>query len=373
MQINKIVHLTTVHTRNDPRIFYKQSYSLAQNKKNKLFLFVADGLGEKKINNINILDLGKPNNILYRLLITSYKAYKRISFLQPDILHIHDPELIHLGILLKNDKTKIIYDSHEDFPKQLYSKPYLNNFFSFFLSHLAKSYQSFFLKKYNFIICATESIEKGFKKINDKTEVIKNYPEIKKNDFSFGKRNNQICYVGSISKVRGIYEILDLSSKLTNIKFSIAGNFNNFKLESFIKSDEKWNNINYHGFLNRDDVYSLIKKSKIGLVLLHPTPNHLESLPTKLFEYMSMGTPIICSDFKLFKKIINENKCGFTVDPHNTNDIINKINILISNKKLLQKFSKNGVNAFRDKYNWDVEYKKLKKIYNLLLRNIQKT
>ena len=33
MQINKIVHLTTVHTRNDPRIFYKQSYSLAQKKK----------------------------------------------------------------------------------------------------------------------------------------------------------------------------------------------------------------------------------------------------------------------------------------------------------------------------------------------------
>ncbi len=182
--------------------------------------------------------------------------------------------------------------------------------------------------------------------------------------FLLKKKNDQICYVGSISKVRGICEIIDLSSKLKNIKFSVAGNFNNVKLEKFIKTNEKWSNINYHGFLSRDKVYDLIKKSKIGLVLLHPTPNHIESLPTKLFEYMSMGTPIICSDFKLWRKIINENKCGFTVDPYDTKDIVEKINKLISNNNLLKKFSKNGLNAFREKYNWEMELKKLKKIYN---------
>tara|TARA_B100000989_G_scaffold298277_1_gene286853 strand:- start:801 stop:1898 length:1098 start_codon:yes stop_codon:yes gene_type:complete len=364
MRENKIVHLTTVHPRNDSRIFYKQCKSIAQNKRNKLYMIVADGLGKKEIDNVNILDLGKPKNIFYRLTITSLRAFKRVSFLKPDILHIHDPELIHLGIFLKNKKTKIIYDSHEDFPKQLYSKPYLNSFFSSILSRLAKSYQRLFLRKYNFIICATESIEKDLRKINKKTLVIKNYPEVKKNDFSFEKKNDQICYVGSISKVRGICEIIDLSSKLKNIKFSVAGNFNNVKLEKFIKTNEKWSNINYHGFLSRDKVYDLIKKSKIGLVLLHPTPNHIESLPTKLFEYMSMGTPIICSDFKLWRKIINENKCGFTVDPYDTKDIVEKINKLISNNNLLKKFSKNGLNAFREKYNWEMELKKLKKIYN---------
>jgi len=51
------------------------------------------------------------------------------------------------------------------------------------------------------------------------------------------------------------------------------------------------------------------------MVTLHPTPNHLESLPIKMFEYMAAGLPVIASDFPVWRDIVDRFQCGLLVDP----------------------------------------------------------
>ena len=145
----------------------------------------------------------------------------------------------------------------------------------------------------------------------------------------------------------------------------LAGEIENEEISKKIRSINK-DSINYLGVLKRNQIVALISKSKVGLVLLHPTPNHLNSLPVKMFEYMAGGIPVIASDFKVWKEIIEGNNCGICVDPLDLNAIQNAIQFLVENESQRSKMGENGQNAIRNKYQWETEFKKLQNVYEKL-------
>src|SRR3546814_21050944 len=57
-------------------------------------------------------------------------------------------------------------------------------------------------------------------------------------------------------------------------------------LEAQLRAMPEWRHVQYLGVLDRAGVRDVLARSQLGVVLLHPVSNYLDSLPIKMFEYM---------------------------------------------------------------------------------------
>lgn len=364
----KIVHLTSAHPRYDTRIFLKQCQSLSK-ANYSVSLIVADGKGDKKENNINIFDVGLPQKRLDRIFKTTRKVFQKAISLDADIYHLHDPELIPIGLKLKKQGKIVIFDSHEDVPVQIRSKPYLISPLRYLIGHIFSLYEKYSCKKMNAVIAATPFIRDKFLTINPNTIDINNFPifnEIQPVN-SWKSKQNIICYIGGIEAVRGIREIvIALETIKTKSKLQLAGSFSQRILKKEVKTYKGWEKIEELGYLNRDGVKKVLERSVAGLVTLHPIENYIDALPVKMFEYMSSGIPVIASNFPLWKEIIEKNNCGLCVDPLDPKAIAEAIDFLIDNPIKAQEMGSNGRKAILKEYNWGIEEQKLISLYSRL-------
>ena len=360
-----IVHLSTVHPRNDVRILVKEVSSAKKNLADDVVLVVADGGGTEKLklgdNLIDIYDIGKSRfGRIGRIFVTSFRAFWVVRNMHPRLIHFHDPELLLAGIIFKIFRYKVVYDIHEDVPKQILSKYWLPLFSRRFLSIFVSMIEYLGSRSFDGLVVATPSIGRRFP--TTKTVCVQNYAIIDEmkviNAPAYLDRENRLTYIGVISEGRGLTEILktldELPSELS-IRLSLAGYFSPDDYSDELTKMNGWNIVDYVGLANRDEVARLLSVAKIGLLLLHPLPNHLESQPVKLFEYMAAGLPVIASDFPLWRKIIGSEECGILVDPLNVDELVNAVVWLLEHPNEAKEMGERGKQAIIDKYSWDRE------------------
>lgn len=365
----KVAHLTSVHPRSDSRIFFKQCRSLATNGYEVTFV-VADGLGDAHQEGVKVIDVSKLTGRLNRIFKTTQRVLEMAIKLDADIYHLHDPELIPIGLKLKHRGKKVIFDAHEDFPKQLLGKSYLNPLFARLLSRAVSIWEQYACKQFDGIIAATPFIRDKFLCINSNTLDINNFPildELEAN-LPWDNKLDEFCYVGGIGAIRGIREILCACNLLqTPARLNLAGRFYEPNIETEMKKQPGWKRVNDFGYLDRTGVRTVLERSVIGLVTLHPIINYLDALPVKMFEYMAAGIPVIASNFPLWSKIVEGNKCGVCVNPLDPKEIASKIDQLMSDRDWAKHLGENGRRAVVNYYNWSIEETKLIKFYQHII------
>lgn len=367
----KIAHITSVHSRYDTRIFLKMCTSLAKEPQYETYLVVADCLPDEEKNGVKIKSVEKTTGgRLSRMTKTVRKVYQKAIELGCDVYHLHDPELLPAGIKLKKRGKKIIFDSHEDVPQQMLSKSYLNRPARSILAITLSLYERRVCRKLDGVISATPYIHKKFSALNSHTEIINNFPlqgELAC-AVDWKQKKNQICYIGGIGSIRGIKEIVQaMAIKKSELKLVLAGEFDGKSVELEVKQHSGWKNIIELGWVDRKIVGEVMNASIAGMVIFRPVPNHINSQPNKLFEYMSAGIPVIASNFPLWQQIVEGNKCGLCVDPLNTRAIAEAIDYMVEHPEEAEEMGQNGREAVLEKYNWEIEEQKLLSFYQQVL------
>ena len=363
----KVCHISTVHSFNDDRIFFKECSTLSNNGYDTYFIVTHDKAEE--INGVKIVPLNINSSRIYRLFLKGLDAYKKAKNVDADIYHLHDPELIFIGHLLKLKGKKVIYDSHEDVPQQILNKDYIGPLFlRKIISKIYNHFEKSICKKFDAVISVTDVIVKKFK--CKRTALIRNFPIMELIDKSkpvdIEKNKPVIIYIGGITRIRGIRELINVTDSFKGkIELWILGPWESNELQEECMKMDGWKYTKYFGNKPMDEVYKYLKKADIGCCTLYKTNNHLNSLPVKAYEYMTCSLPVVMSDFPLWRENFADG--ALFVDPNNVDEIKEKINLILNDNTVKDKLSKNGRKLIEDKFSWEAESKKLINLYNDIL------
>lgn len=371
--------MTSVHSALDPRIFHKECRSLARAGFSVTIVGPhSTELETRAVPKTGIADdvrfktVHKDRSRLARITRTAWRVYREACRQQADIYHFHDPELILAGVLLRAKGKKVIYDIHEDLPKDILSKDYLPIYSRRIISWLVGGLEGTVCGHFSALVTATPSIAERFRRLNRRTTVVHNYPyqnEVidAQQPSPWGARRQSVAYIGHINGIRAIREIVSAMSLLPEslcAMLELAGN----KLPDDVNPDELyrhpgWARVRHHGNLDPLSAFRLLHEVRAGLVVFHPEPNHVEALPQKMFEYMGAGIPVIASDFPLWRRILGDARCGILVDPLDPRAIAQAIEFVLTHPNEAEEMGRRGQAAALEHYNWDTEAKKLVELY----------
>ena len=288
-----------------------------------------------------------------------------------DLYHFHDPELMPIGLLLRLVGKKVIYDIHEDVPKQLRHKHWVPVYVRKPIAFCVRILEQFSVRCFSHSFTVCEPIRDRFPK--GKVSLLMNYPLLNElaagESMPYQQRPNQIVYIGGISKERGITELVNAMAMLSeaHARLALAGTIQKPGYEDELKRLPGWSRVDFKGHQDRAGVYQILSRSRVGMVALHDTANHLLSVPVKMFEYLAAGVPIIASDFPQWRARIEKFDCAVFVNPKDPAEIKSAIEWLLANPEKAEQMGARGKKAVQDHFNWDAEARHLLEVYQRLL------
>lgn len=372
-QMKRVCIITTVHNALDTRIYYKEIRSLSKNYMVEYCAPISNIQQMPKLDRVIIKPLNSAKSKLGRIR-THFDLVRLIIKSNCSLYHLQDPELIPLGVVLKYFNKKVIFDMHENVLLDIKTKNYISPYIRKFIFILFSIIYKISRKKFDFFILAEDSYRKIMNNRNYKT--IFNYPILKKIEppqkkkFKYG-----MVYVGSITRDRGVWNMLRsfqiVQESIPESSLHLIGPIDEPALESEIKmwiaEHSLADKVCLYGRVPNERIFDIVKHNSIGLCLLDPLIGFQESLPTKMFEYMLSSLPVVISDFKLWKQIVDDSGCGVALNPQNHIKVAEEIIKLFKDEVKMEELGKNGLNAVRSLYSWEQEEKKLLNIYKQII------
>lgn len=177
-------------------------------------------------------------------------------------------------------------------------------------------------------------------------------------EFNINADEKIILFVGILNPRKGIDTIIEIAKQFKNkkVKFIIVGDGSKTKHYKKITYKNKIDCVIFTGF--RRDVYNFYTTADIFLF-----PSKGEGLPGVLMECMVYGVPIVASNVTGNLDMIENEVNGFLCEEDDINDYADKINRLLTNEILREKFIRNSKKVVKEKYNWANNIKSYLKIY----------
>jgi len=383
---HKICHISILHKPFDPRIFYRECYSLnIAGYETHLIIPLIKNSTEIKNGIIlhNNRDQSKETsaiNLAERLsrLWCSLKISRSIN---ADLYHLHDPELIPVGLLLKLFNKKIIFDSHENNTAYIMQKAHI----PFLFRHLLKIYLTIieFLaaKFFDEIITADNGVKELFieRYHANEAQVIHNFPRLdlftSSSALPVNERLYDIVYHGSIPKSHletafAIDDILRERKLAARWLFFGACSHVSWALGEIKKRGiEKSFVIDPH-LIPADQVVDRVCQAKIGFIPLPDLPKFHDNIPSKLFEFMALGLPVVMSDLPPSRPFVGDGSGVIMVPPGDYEAYANAIISLLSDPALYAKKAAQGVEKVNSNFSWHRESIKLINLYERILQKV---
>ncbi len=374
------LHISLTEMRNESRVLKETNSILNYNIASEVYIasLHADDLEEEKIYNDNLilnrfkLSSRKLSKNLFVQVLKYFEFIYRVTlfYRKKDIkmINIHAISLLPFGVLLKYlYKATLVYDTHELETETNGSRGLRKK--------LAKFMEKSLIKKCDIVFVVSENIADWYEKEYDiiRPVVVKNAPRLigskKTNHFreNLDIKDNSIIvlYQGGLSKGRGVDLLLECFKQRDDDKVVIV--FMGYgEIEEDIKiASKERNNIFFHPAVAPEIVLDYTSSADFGIHMIQNTClNHYYCLPNKLFEYAMAGLPVIVSNMKEMRELVEKYDMGIVV----TDDKIESMNNAID--KILQsdiKQMKQNARRCAEENSWEKQEVKMINEYKRVL------
>ncbi len=366
----RICHVTSVHASNDTRVFQKECVSLAR-AGYEVYL-VAPG-EDREERGVHVRGIGPlPRGTLNRLRTNmGNKAYQTARELDCALYHLHDPELLPYALKLARQGKKVVFDSHEFYERLFYDRAYFPRPIRPLAAKTYRRYETYVLSRLDAVItpCTLDGVN-VFEGRARRTVFLDNLPAP---DRFQGPAEytpdteNTVGYVGDITYGRGITHLIR-AVHAAGAKLRMAGTVWPAYREELEAMPEYGDTV-YEGVLPYEQVPDFCRRFRVGISPLLSVGQYalLDNLPTKVYEYMGAGLPVILSDTRAARRLAEEYDCCLCVDPTDTGAMAAAIRSLLDDPDRARAMGENGYRAVMERFNWEQEERKLLALYAELI------
>jgi glycosyltransferase involved in cell wall biosynthesis len=361
----KVCAISSSRNALEQRMFLKEAMSLAG--AGYRVSVVAPHPQDEVISGITIKAVPKFTSRFSRMVRTTWYVYREALRQKAQVYHFHNTELIPVGWLLKLQGKCVIYDVREDTPADIRDRFYLPRWLRPGVAGAVDIAEKLSGRFLDGIVAATAHIGERFPRKN--TAVVQNFPlldEASPQSRPYLERDPVVLYIGTITPVRGLLELVDAMGLLpanVQARLAIGGQFEPAELEQTARQKPGWKRTDHAGWQNRCGLLDMLGRARVGVVPFLPAANHTDCQPTKLFEYMIAGLPVVATDLLQLGKIVKDAQCGILVEPGNPQAMAGAIQWLLEHPEEAQAMGNRGRQSVLRTYNWNSQARILLQLY----------
>lgn len=381
----RIAILSSVHEATDPRIFHKQARTLAA-AGFEVHLFARQGGGETDNGDggrvivrdgVRLHPLPKPRSRWGRPMQWARLAWG-VWRLRPRVVHIHDPELLPLLLVLKLALgVRAVYDAHEYYGAEVARRAWIPASLRLPAARLTSVVETFVARRIDAVVAVNEHMAAGFRRRGARRVIAAhNYPPAEYFQLDAPAepiREPVVGYVGLLSPDRGLATVYaaagSLARRVPDATVRVIGRVDWSGLSPSIPREASaWaaRGVMLKGSIPAAAVPGALRSVRVGWIPFLDTGNNRRTIPLKLLEYMAAGKPVLASEIGFIAEIVRASGCGLLVSAEDADAHADALARLLTDDVLAQRMGEAGRRAVRERYTWAVEGRKLVTLYRAL-------
>jgi glycosyltransferase involved in cell wall biosynthesis len=293
-----------------------------------------------------------------------------------DLIHFHDLDLLPWMAFLSLGK-QVIYDCHENYPEGILTKTWIPKPIRYPAAWSVRLSQFTFSRIIGNIVLVTSVQLRDFSARVHKLFLYNYASGEMSNNVSddYNSRTDGVIFTGSQYEENGsllVLEVADrLRNRLPNVQFYVPDRFYDLNFRARYVAEIEARNLGKTMILYPNMLpHELIKMLNRATIAVAPNlrlPSQENLVPTKLFEYMAAGLPIVSSDLPTATRVVAENDSGILANPEDPETFVNAIVRLVEDRAMARRLGQNGRRAFAEKYSWETQDSNLDQFYISIL------
>jgi glycosyltransferase involved in cell wall biosynthesis len=183
----------------------------------------------------------------------------------------------------------------------------------------------------------------------------------------FGLQRNDhltVCYLGSMGRQLDLVHVIDaaaiLNARNRPIRFVLCGRGE--RLDSYRRRARHLSNIYFPGWIDAAQVWSLMRRSDVGLDPLPDRYDFVSNVNNKAVEYLSAGLPIISSPRRgVLHDLLARESCGLSYSPGSSDELVGLLEQVQADREALQGMAVSARRLFERHFSADVVNERLTK------------